>query len=58
MAAQASVEEILKSWDIEMTKKFIEGLDSSRAKRLEMEKQLKQAAEDELVLLDQLEKSV
>ena len=47
VAAQAAVEETLQSWDIETTKKLVEGLESSRAKRLDREKQLKQAAEDE-----------
>lgn len=51
MAAQVVVEETFKSWDIEITKKLVEGLESLQAERLEREKQLKQAAEDELVLL-------
>ena len=51
MAAQAAVEETLRSWDMEITKKLLEGLEASHAKRLERERQLKLAAQDELVML-------
>lgn len=47
VAAQTVVEEVLKSWDIQMTEKLLKGLETSRAKRLENERQLKQDAENE-----------
>lgn len=47
VSAQAAVEETLKSWDIEATEKLLEGLEKVRSKRLEMEKKLKQTAENE-----------
>lgn len=43
------MEETLKSWDIETTNKLLEGLESARERRLEKEKMLKKAAEDESV---------
>ena len=46
VAAQPAVEEVLKCWDIKMTEHFLEGLEAGQAKRLEKERQLKQAAED------------
>ena len=38
--------EVLKSWDIAVTEKLLEGLERDRTKRLDREKQIKQAAED------------
>lgn len=41
------MEEVLKSWDIETTEKHLKGLETRRAERIERERKLKQAAEDE-----------
>ena len=40
------MEEVLKSWNIQVTETLLDGLEAARANRLEQDRQLKQSTED------------